>query len=301
MVKPWASMPSATSPATSVIFSPTAARKIRGVAVGIGPRIEHRGHEGMAVERTPEGQPAPVRPAGPDGPDGQDQFAHPGGGMGPRHGEPLLDVGLDLGPEAEHEPALRQRLEIVGHHGQVHRIAGEGHGDSGAEHDPFGVLGRQDQREEGIVGDFGRPDAVVADPLGQPGRFDHPARIEPDAAVDVHGPRYPGCRRPTHHRARRISCVAGSSGPTISGVTDDAADGRPWPIDPLPASTDWGALPVPELGGQDDLDATLAGFAGQANGSADPRSVPRTSRSGSATRIATATGCCSTTPPNAAC
>ncbi len=53
-------------------------------------------------------------------------------------------------------------------------------------------------------------------------------------------------------------------------MTDDAADGRPWPIDPLPASTDWGALPVPELGGQDDLDATLAGFVGQANGSADP-------------------------------
>ncbi len=57
-------------------------------------------------------------------------------------------------------------------------------------------------------------------------------------------------------------------------MTDDAADGRPWPIDPLPASTNWGALPVPELGGPDDLDATLAGFAGHTNGSADPPPSP---------------------------
>ncbi len=30
VVKPWTNMPSQTSPATSVIFSPTAARKTRG-------------------------------------------------------------------------------------------------------------------------------------------------------------------------------------------------------------------------------------------------------------------------------
>ena len=94
------------------------------VAVGIRPRVEHRGHQRVAVELAAEGQPAAVGPAGPDGPDGQDEFPHPRGRMRPGHGEPLLDVGLDLGPEPEHEPALRQRLEVVGHHGQIHRDCG---------------------------------------------------------------------------------------------------------------------------------------------------------------------------------
>jgi hypothetical protein len=51
-----------------------------------------------------------------------------------------------------------------------------------------------------------------------------------------------------------------------SMVTDDAADGRPWPIDPIPTPPKWGAQPVPELGGADDLSATLAEFAGRGNG-----------------------------------
>ena len=135
VVNPWASIPSATSPATSVIRSPTAARKIRRVAVGVGTRIEHRGHQGVAVELAPEGQAAPVGPARPDGPDGQDELAHPGSRVGPRHGEALLDVGLDLGAEPEHEPALGHGLEVVGHHGQGHRVAGEGNSDAGAELD----------------------------------------------------------------------------------------------------------------------------------------------------------------------
>ena len=37
VVKPWMMMPSATSPATSVICSPTAARNTFGVPYGFGP------------------------------------------------------------------------------------------------------------------------------------------------------------------------------------------------------------------------------------------------------------------------
>ena len=54
-------------------------------------------------------------PARPDGADGEDQLAHAGRGMVPRHREPLGDVRLDLAAEAEDEPALRERLEVVAH------------------------------------------------------------------------------------------------------------------------------------------------------------------------------------------
>jgi hypothetical protein len=112
--------------------------------------------------------------------------------MRPGHGEPLLDVGLDLGAEAQHEPSLGDGLEVVGHHGQRHRVAGEGDGDAGAQLQPLGVLGGQHQGEEGVVACLGRPDAVVPDLLRLLRGLDHAARIEPDCPVDVHGPRYPG-------------------------------------------------------------------------------------------------------------
>src|SRR5664280_85897 len=46
------------------------------VAEGIGPRVEHRRHQGVPVELAPERQAAAVGPTRPDGPDGQDQLAH---------------------------------------------------------------------------------------------------------------------------------------------------------------------------------------------------------------------------------
>ena len=41
VVKPWTNIPSHTSPATSVIFSPTAARKTRGVPKPVGPGLKN--------------------------------------------------------------------------------------------------------------------------------------------------------------------------------------------------------------------------------------------------------------------
>jgi hypothetical protein len=49
-----------------------------------------------------------------------------------------------------------------------------------------------------------------------------------------------------------------------STVTDDATDGRPWPIDP--AAHD--PVPIPELGGTDDVTTGLAGFVSPRKGSA---------------------------------
>lgn len=47
-----------------------------------------------------------------------------------------------------------------------------------------------------------------------------------------------------------------------SEVTDDATDGRPWPIDPA----EHDPLPVPELGATDDVTQALVGFGSPVNG-----------------------------------
>jgi hypothetical protein len=52
-------------------------------------------------------------------------------------------------------------------------------------------------------------------------------------------------------------------------VTEDATDGRPWPIDPVVASTPDGPAPIPELGVPDGVPDLLAAFADSVN-----RAVP---------------------------
>jgi hypothetical protein len=51
-----------------------------------------------------------------------------------------------------------------------------------------------------------------------------------------------------------------------SEVSDDASDGRPWPIDPARTPSDHEPRPFPELGGLDDVTRMLSGFAGSTNG-----------------------------------
>jgi len=45
-----------------------------------------------------------------------------------------------------------------------------------------------------------------------------------------------------------------------SEVTDDAADGRPWPVDPIRSGPSSGPLPVPDIGDLDDVSRALAEF-----------------------------------------
>ena len=143
-------------------------------------------------------------------------------------------------------------LEVVGHHGQVHGIAGEGHGDPGAELDPLGVLGRQHQGQERVVVGLGRPEAVVADPLGQPGRLDDPARVEPDASVDVAWATLTR-REPSGRSSAPGSCIVAAGGPQFLGDRQPrhrsshaarAFQGRrpimtPWPSRRSWSSTTW--------------------------------------------------------------
>ena len=66
VVKPWQRKPSPTSPATSVISSPTPARKIFGVGrAGCGPGVEERRHQRVGVEVAAEVELGAVLPACP--------------------------------------------------------------------------------------------------------------------------------------------------------------------------------------------------------------------------------------------
>ena len=159
-----------------------------GVAVRVGARVEERRHQGVGVEVAAEVERGAVVPAVPDGADGEDHLAHARRRRRPLHGEALGDVRLDLGAEAEDEPTPRVGLQVVGDLGQVHRVAGEGHGDAGAELDVGGVLGREQEREEGVVRRLDAPQPVVARLLALRRAGGDVGEPESDSPVDLHGP-----------------------------------------------------------------------------------------------------------------
>ena len=166
MVKPWQKNPSHTSPATSVIRSPTPARKIFGTPMSAssrGVRREERRHQRVRVELAAELQRRAVQPRVPDRPDGEHHLAHPRRRVTPLHREALGDVRLDLAAETEREPSAGEALQVPADVGERHRVAGEGDGDRRAELELGGVLGGEQQREERVVRRLGGPHAGVAD------------------------------------------------------------------------------------------------------------------------------------------
>src|SRR6185295_11258492 len=92
----------------------------------------------------------------------EDVLAHAGRRLRPRRTEPLLDVGLDLRTQAEHETALRVVLQVPPDVGHVHWAARERDGDARSQLDALGAPGGDHEGEERIVAGLGRPDAVVA-------------------------------------------------------------------------------------------------------------------------------------------
>ncbi len=158
----WTMNPSATSPASSVMRGPTPPRKIFGHAVRVRPGVEERGHQRVPVELAAEVELRAVVPARPDRPDREHELTHALDRVRPRHREPLLDVRLDLRAESEPEAAVRRELEVVRDLRQVHRVARERNRNRGGELHAFGVLGREQQREERVVLAFEREHAVVA-------------------------------------------------------------------------------------------------------------------------------------------
>ena len=181
--------PSATSPPTSVISSPTAARNTFGAPYGIRAGAEERRHQRVRVEVAAEVELGAVVPRRPDRAHREDVLAHACRRVRPRHREPPLDVRLDLRPEAEEEPALRVPLQVVGGVRREHRRARERDRDAGAELDALGVLGRDHERQERVARRLGRDQPVVAEllELARPDR-DVVERARHDPGVDLHGP-----------------------------------------------------------------------------------------------------------------
>ncbi len=170
MVKGWTRKPSHTSPATSVMCWPTPARNTFGGPNGLGPGEKNGVISVWRVELAAEAQLGAVVPGVPDGPHGQDELAHPGRRVRPRHREALLDVRLDLAAEAEDEAALGRQLQVVGR-------ASPGSSGCGRTRRRSRSRARgarcarpaSEQREERVVRRLRRPDPVVARRLLQLG------------------------------------------------------------------------------------------------------------------------------------
>ncbi|MCX7853120.1 MAG: hypothetical protein N2383_10085 [Caldilineales bacterium] len=101
--------------------------------MGDGAGVEEGRHQGQFVEFPAEVEPAAVLPHIPDVTQGQDVLAQPWGRCAPGHAKTALDVGLDLGAQAEDETPLAVAGQVPGYIGRVHGAAGKGHGDGRAQ------------------------------------------------------------------------------------------------------------------------------------------------------------------------
>ena len=149
--------------------------------------IEELGHEHVGVVLAFVAQRLAGVPGGPDGVHRLDELLHAGGRCGPRHGEALRDVGLDLTSEAEDEATLREFVEVSGGVGRGHRVASERHRNTGAQLHSFRGGRRGDDRQERVVRGLGGERAVV--PLGFQlcGRLAGSLQVARQIAVSQHG------------------------------------------------------------------------------------------------------------------
>jgi hypothetical protein len=137
-------------------------RRVRDIDRSGGPLArQERQVVVVAVER--ESLLTPERPVG--GAHGEDVLPQPRTGGFVGRAVPALDVGLDLGAEAQPEAPSRCLCQLPGHRGGDHRAAGEGERDPGGDVD--GLVGQR----SGGTGEVRRP----------PGLGDHHAR-HPGAA-----------------------------------------------------------------------------------------------------------------------
>ena len=76
------------------------------MAVGIRARVEHRGHEGVAVELAAKGQPLAGGPCVPDSPHGQHELADGIAGMGTHDGRAENPVAAARGYQPDEAAGL---------------------------------------------------------------------------------------------------------------------------------------------------------------------------------------------------
>ena len=156
-------MPSATSPATSVMRSPTAASNTVGAPVRVRPRVEERRHQRVRVEVAAEVELLAVVPRRPRSRASRARTracAARGATTASRSGFSMC--GLIWLPRPSVNRPFETSCRSLADVGHRHRVAGERDRDLGDELEALGVLGRDHEREEWVVGDLGGGAAVVA-------------------------------------------------------------------------------------------------------------------------------------------
>src|SRR5207249_5790629 len=94
---------------------------------------------------------------------------------------------------------------------------GEGDRDRGAEGRVLRVLGRQGERQEGIVDGLGRPQTIGTRALGGRRPFPDLCEVGPEARVDLH----------RSVRVRRRARPGFGAGPLTAGMSADSRRGTP--------------------------------------------------------------------------
>src|ERR1700744_3006217 len=135
--------------------------------------------------------------------------------MAPRHAESLLDVRLDLGPQAQKEAALRVGLQIPADVGDCHRVTRECHGAACAQREWRGLFGGQQKGQKRIMVDLAGPTRVVALLLEFTRQFGHTSEVGEDAAVDLEAARLRGALK-RHTGEATVSNSVGSMSPAAA-------------------------------------------------------------------------------------
>ena len=115
------------------------------------PRIKEVVYELEFVETAFVARSGPGLKGVPDGAKAMDVVGHSRGRVLERHGETPLDMGADLGPQPQQQPALADLLKIPGGHRHRKRAAGKSDCDVGAQGHVLGAERRLKQGKEGII------------------------------------------------------------------------------------------------------------------------------------------------------
>ena len=129
-----------------------------------GARVEEVADQRETVELTLVSRAAAILKRIPDRPEAADVVDDPRRRVLELGGEPALDVGPRLGAKPEEQAPAAQALQVSGglRHGE--RGAPEGDRDPRSEAHARGRKGRDEQRQEGIVGGLVAPQAVGTQP-----------------------------------------------------------------------------------------------------------------------------------------
>ena len=183
----------------------------RSVGVGPGRTTGSSRCGGRTCRRHRGSRRRSTTPRWPEGPVRTHACGRRGATRGPRS---AARCGVEPGSPGRAPTGPGRTLQLICGVRQGHGVAGEGDGDCRTEGHRLGVLGRQGQGQEGVVGGLRRPEAVQPGPLGgghavgaEAGRVRGQNRssrtlLVPPASPCAH--RWHGCGRGAGPRLRRV-------------------------------------------------------------------------------------------------